>query len=188
MRAFDWHPGIEHVSLVAWGAAVLYLFTAYFCWRAARAPRSVGVAARSEPLVWGAIACLFVLLGLFRGAEFQPTVVDYGRDMAHIQGWYEYRHIIQPYIIGVIGIASLIAAIVLLKLLWGLPPPTQLAVGCTLMLLTYIAVRIVSLHPVDAVAHTRILGVRLSWIFEIGILVVVIFAARQRRSTVTAGN
>ena len=188
MRAFDWHPGIEHVSLVAWGAAVLYLFTAYFCWRAARAPRSVGAGARSEPLVWGTIAVLFLLCGIFRGSEFQPAVIDYGRDMAHMQGWYDYRHIIQPVIIGVIGIASLIATIVLLKILWGMPPPTQLAVGCTLMLLSYIAVRTVSLHPVDAIAHSRILGLRLSWIFEIGIMVVVTLAARRRRARVTTGS
>jgi hypothetical protein len=188
MRAFDWHPGTEPLSLGAWGAVVLYLFSAYFCWRVARELRPIGVAARSEVLVCGTIATLFLVLGIFRELDFQPIVIGFGREMAQHQGWYGDRRVIQPVIIGVIGIAFLIAAIVLMKLAWGLPLITRLAVVGTLMLLTYIAVRMVSLHHVDVVAHQRLLGLRLSWIVEIGGMGAVILAAHVRRARIIAGS
>lgn len=177
--------GTQHVWPVTLIAVVLYLLTSYFCWRLVQDLASTGGASRSEVFVWRTLVVLFVLLAIFRGAEFQPRVIDYGRDTAQIQGWYAFRHSIQPYVIAAILLVSLVAAGILLKSLRGLPTITQLAVGATLAIVTYIAVRTVSLHFVDAIAHQRILGLRLSWIFEGSALLAIMLATIRRRAMTT---
>ena len=188
MRALDWTPGIGQLPLSAWGAAVPYLLAAYFCWRVARKLRLFGADGRSEAQVWIAIAILFLVLGICRELDIQSVVTNYWRAIARQQGWYRDRQTIQPAIITVIGAASLACAIILLVRLWRVPRITQLAAVGTLLLLTYIAIRAVSFHPVDVLANKTVLGVRWSWIFEFAGILVVILAALRRRGRLTAGS
>jgi hypothetical protein len=188
MRALDWHPGIGQLPFGTWGAAVLYLLAAYFCWRVARGLRPSGADGRSEAQVWIAIAILFLVLGICRELDIQSVVTNYWRAIARQQGWYANRRVIQPEIISVIGFAFLITSVFVLVVVWSQPQITRLAVAGALWLLTYIAIRAVSFHPVDVLANTRVLGFRWSWILEFTGILVVILAALRRRARLAAAS
>jgi hypothetical protein len=80
----------------------------------------------------------------------------------------------------------LITSVFVLVVVWSQPQITRLAVAGALWLLTYIAIRAVSFHPVDVLANTRVLGFRWSWILEFTGILVVILAALRRRARLAA--
>ena len=182
MDGFNWSPGIGDPSLGGWITVALYLVTAYFCWRVAREIGAGGGGARSEALVWGGIALLFLLLGINKQLDLQSAFTEIARVISHAQGWYENRRSVQVAFIGVIGAICLIVGIGLLIMIRGSPMATWLAAAGTLLVLTFVAVRAASFHHVDQFIKETVFGLRWNWILEMGGILLVLAATRLRRT------
>lgn len=113
-------------------------------------------------------ALLLLGLGLDKQLGLLPWLTSYSRLMAMRDGWYYTRRSFQLDLIIGATIAGLLLLGVacwcfraILRFHWL---PLVSAVG----LLTYVAIRAVSLHDVDAVLADRVWGVRWDWLCEVG--------------------
>ena len=182
MRDFNWTPGIGDPSLIGWLTVVLYLVTAFLCWRVARRLGFTGASVRSEAFVWAAIAILFLALGINKQLDLQSAFTEIGRHVALKQGWYERREIVQLYFIEGVAAVCLLAAASLAVLIRKAPASAWLAVLGTGVVLTFVAIRAASFHHIDRFIGTTVLGLRWNWILEIGGILIVLVAARMRAS------
>lgn len=176
---FNWSPGIGDPTVVGWLAVALYLLAAlasYFVLieLGASAPE------QQERFVWRVFLLLFLLLGINKQLDLQSALTETGRYIARQQGWYDHRQKFQFVLICVIAaafVATLVGGIALLRTSsW----PTRIALFGVGLVLTYVAMRAVSFHQVDAFFSTRLAGVRWAAVIEIGGLVVVLVAAGLR--------
>ena len=114
------------------------------------------------PAFWFITALMLASMGIARAADIAGILSDLGRDQAVSGGWYETRRQFQALIVGGMTAAWSITVAVAI---WRVPerrrryPPAAIAV---FSLVCFAAVRVVSLHQVDALLYNRDLaGVRL---------------------------
>lgn len=122
---------------------------------------------RQLQVFYGGQALLLLLLGLNREWGLLNTLTSYSRLTAMREGWYNLRRLAQVDLIIGLGVAALL---MLLLAGWCFRPilrqqwlPLLLAIG----LLTYVAIRTVSLHAVDAIILDRVLGIPWDWLIEL---------------------
>lgn len=178
-----WQPGIGDPTPMGWFTVAMYLVTAFACWRVARRLRARGGATRSEVLVWGGIALMFLALGINKQLDLQSALTEIGRVIAHKQGWYDRRGSVQFYFIeGVAAVCLLVAAALLVMIRRG-PAGTWLAALGTIFVLAFVTIRAASFHHFDRFIGRTILGLRWNWILEIGGILIVLVASilRARR-------
>jgi len=143
-------------------AASLCILYAYLLQRSAATQR------RLLQRFYGGQALLLLGLALNKQTDFLNRLTTAGRIMALREGWYAGRNAVQFDML--VGIA--IAGLLLLVLIgWYFRPilrhhwlPLMSAIG----LLSYVAMRAISLHAVDAIIAQRVLGLRWDWLFEVG--------------------
>ena len=180
MTELRWSPGIGDPSIGGWLTVVLYLVTAYLCWQVATRVRATEELNRSEALVWSAIAVLFLALGINKQLDLQSLLTEIARVLAHSQGWYEQRHIVQLAFVALVGAVCMSGAAILLVLLRRAAPPAWLALFGTATVLAFVTIRAASFHHVDRFIGETLLGLRWNWILEIGGILIVLAAARWR--------
>ena len=91
------------------------------------------------------------------------------------QGWYETRRPYQYAFIGAVAVLATSAGVALIAATRRVDRALKLAALGLVFVLAFVTVRAMSFHHVDALIGTRVLQVRVNWIFEIaGILVVIV--------------
>lgn len=133
-------------------------------------------------------AFLLCALGLDRQWGLLDWLTRYCRLWAMNEGWYYTRQAFQLDVI--VGI--LLASVLLLGLAcWCFRPILRhhwLPLVGALGLLTYVAIRAISLHDVDALLAARVWGVQRDWLLELGgslflfCALTLAFSAQQRSS------
>ena len=159
---------------------VLYLLAAVSCWISARELVLEDIAS-NERRAWLAISALFLALGINKQLDLQSALTETGRVLAHYQGWFEQRQLVQLAFIALVAIICLIAAIALLLWTRSAPTPTRLALIGTSMVLGFVLIRAASFHHVDQFIGQRILGLRWNWILEMSGISLVLFASQWRQ-------
>ncbi len=167
---------------------VLYAAAAFLAFRAAGHARASG-ATEAEVRLWQLLTVGLVLLGINKQLDLQSALTELGRYLAHQQGWYEARRVVQfAFILVVLGVAMIVAVPLLLASL-RMPGPTRLAVCGALFLGAFVVVRAASFHHVDELIGTAIMGLRWNWALEMGGLLVILAGAVWRcRDRVLAGS
>ncbi len=173
-----WSPGIGDPSLIGWLTVVLYLVAAFVSFRVPfQSPHRF---TRREVRFWFGLALVLLLLGINKQLDLQTAFTEFGRVLAHAQGWYDSRALLQRAFILVIGLMSVAFGIVLFALLRKLPRATRMAAVGVVLLLGFIVVRAASFHHVDLFLGSDVLGIRWNWLFECGALALIWIAARGR--------
>lgn len=123
---------------------------------------------------YGGQALFLLLLGVNREWGLLNALTSYSRLTAMRAGWYNTRRLAQFNLILGLGVAALL---VLLLTAWYFRPilrqhwlPLLTAIG----LLTYVAIRTVSLHAVDAIILDRVLGIPWDWLIELSGIVLLV--------------
>jgi hypothetical protein len=129
------------------------------------------------PAYWWTSAIVFVTMAIARASELGDFVGELGRDQARSSGWYEGRRVYQGAAVVVIAAVWFIGVVVAV---WRVPPRRRRylphAVGLS-SLLAFAAIRIVSLHQVDALLYRRHIGdVRIVTVTEFALLAVTVTA------------
>lgn len=167
LRNIRWRPEIGDPSFMGWFTVAAYALAAWFCWRAGR---RAGHAAHAHPgsrMMWWLVSALMVLLCVNKQLDLQSLFTDIGRIVAWKQGWYQDRREFQKwFVVGVVAASGLVSLIVLARYhrFWREHP--LLAAGLV-FLITFIIVRAVSFHHVDAFLNSGPGGVRFNWILEL---------------------
>jgi hypothetical protein len=180
MTHFNWSPRIGDPTIGGWITVVLYLLAAVGCWISARELVLEDIAS-NERRAWWAISALFLALGINKQLDLQSALTETGRVLAHYQGWFEQRQLVQLAFIALVAIICLIAAIALLLWTRSAPTPARLALIGTSMVLGFVLIRAASFHHVDQFIGQRILGLRWNWILEMSGISLVLFASQWRQ-------
>jgi hypothetical protein len=181
MREFNWSPGIGDPTIGGWITVALYLVTAYVTWQVGRRFRASGSDTRSEAMVWAFIALLFLALGINKQLDLQSALTELGRVLAHAQGWYDNRFVVQVALVVTVAAISLVTVIGMTIMIWRSPFATWVAVFGTGLVLVFVAARAASFHHMDYLLSVRFIGLRLNWILEMSGISIVLLAALLRR-------
>jgi len=146
------------------------------CTAGTREARARTVRSDSWPGFWFLAAGILLAMALARWADLGGLIPDWGRRSARSGGWYYRRRELQAAAIIALGAAAVGAMAIAIR--W-LPPnrrrylPEVIAV---LGLAAFAAVRLVSLHQVDALLYRRrVEGVKLDAAVELAGLALAIF-------------
>jgi hypothetical protein len=133
--------------------------------------RSHGIGSDWWPRIWFVAAAILLVMALVRGSDLVHLLPDLGRRRARSEGWYQDRRELQALVIAAVG-AALVGTVAVV--LWWVPAnrrqylPEAIVV---LALVAFAAVRLVSLHQVDALLYRRrIHGVKLDAVIELVLL------------------
>jgi hypothetical protein len=185
---FNWSPGIGDPTIGGWITVILYLLSAISCWKTANKLARVNTGVSQEQRIWRAISALFLALGINKQLDLQTALTEAGRMLAHSEGWYNQRQIVQLVFIVLIAITCVVAALILLIWARNAPAPTWLAFIGTMFVLGFVLMRAASFHHMDRLLGEHILGFRLNWILEIGGISLVLIGSewcRKRRYAAT---
>jgi hypothetical protein len=178
---FNWTPGIGDPTIGGWVTVALYLMASGSCWISARKLGLEDIPRSNERRAWRAISVLFLALGINKQLDLQTALTEAGRALAHYQGWFEQRQLVQLAFIALVAIVCLIAAITLLLWTRSAPIPTRLALIGTTMVLGFVLIRAASFHHVDQFIGQKVLGLRWNWILEMSGISLVLFASQWRQ-------
>jgi hypothetical protein len=177
-----WRPGIGDPTPAGWFTVVVYGVAAVLAWR---------LWSKRRERVWLGVAVLMAFLCWNKQFDFQSLLTDLGREIARHGGWYEDRRRVQKgLVLAVLAGAGVFGGWFVWRFRGFLGERKLLAAGCFL-LLTFIVVRAISFHHVDAFLKSGIAGMRMNWLLELGGISLVILAAIRElalsRPTVRSG-
>jgi hypothetical protein len=162
-----WRPGIGDPSFMGWLTVAAYAGAAFTAWIAARrtgrAPGTVG----GSRITWILVTILMVFLCLNKQLDLQSLATDIGRLFAWEQGWYRERREYQKwFVLGALAGSFLITAFLVVRFRSFWKRHFLLAAGLA-FLLTFIVVRAISFHHVDAFLKFQVAGVKMNWFLEL---------------------
>jgi hypothetical protein len=178
---FNWSPGIGDPTIGGWITVILYLLAAISCWKTAFELATVNTGVSQERRAWRAISALFLALGINKQLDLQTALTEAGRMLAHSEGWYNQRHVVQLAFIVLVAIICVVAALMLLIWARNAPAPTWLVLIGTAFVLGFVLMRAASFHHMDRFIGERILGFRWNWILEMGGISLVLVGSEWRR-------
>jgi hypothetical protein len=178
----SWRPTIGDPSFMGWFTVAAYglgaVLAALASWRLAGSNEKTQ---RREKWVWLVVAVVMAFLCVNKQLDLQSLLTDIGRVLSRQEGWYEQRRGFQRlFVVGVLAAAVGFGgwSIWRFREFWK---SHKLLAGGMLFLLTFIVVRAISFHHFDVVISTRVLGVRMNWVFELtGIFLVSLAATREQ--------
>jgi hypothetical protein len=165
-----WRPEIGDPSVMGWVTVAAYGAAAALCFIAARrclADDDPGQG-RRRCAVWLGVTVLMLFLGLNKQLDLQSLLTDIGRVLARRDGWYGQRRAVQRWFVlaaAATGVTGL--AVMVWKSRAVLRERLSLLIGLSL-LVTFVIIRAASFHHVDVLIHSRVLGLRINWILELG--------------------
>lgn len=177
-----WSPGIGDPSFGGWLTVALYAAAAWATWRVLRDWDMLPpVVARREKWFWHMLFLGLVMLGINKQLDLQSALTEIGRMLADQQGWYENRRQVQVAFIVGIGLMGGTVFAATLNLIWGAPAATLWALLGSAGLMLFVVIRAASFHHIDEMLGRDISGLRINWMLEMGMLLVIIASAWRRR-------
>jgi hypothetical protein len=168
VRDIHWTVGVFLTFL-------LYVIAAVASWRLVETVRrSVGFAGSKERTIWLIEAVALFVLAVSTAINAPGLATDTLRAIAVDDGWYALRGNAQGQLIAMLIGVFAVAAIVSVYWSRSAALPASLALLATLLLITFIVVRAISLHAIDQLVFMRIAGVTVSSIFEAGGIVAIL--------------
>ena len=169
----DWTPQIGDPEATGWLTVLAYLVcTALACavWRGQ--PRGRG------RRFWGLLAVGTLFLAVNKQLDLQTALTATARCLAHAQGWYEQRRIVQlAFIAAFLGLTAGGLWIGRRSLRGNLRESGVALVGLV-VLAGFVMVRAIGFHHVDVLIGRRQLGVSANFVFEnTGLVLIALNAA-----------
>ena len=162
-----WHPGIGDNHWWGWTTVAVYYGTALLAGTIYIQHRRHEVA---DGRFYATQALLLLGLGIVRQTGLLHWFTEVGRSIAWEEGWYATRWLVQRQLVrgGFYG-----GMLLLLLLIW-LNRHALHRHGATLLgvafLLSFVAVRAISLHNIDAWLSRRYMGIPMNTLLEVGAL------------------
>ncbi len=129
------------------------------------------------PTFWFALCGTLVMLGFNKQLDLQTCFTQIGRDMAHSEGWYENRRIVQGIfvlVIFLIGVGIIAAAYWYIRGAWQ---RYRIAFFGIIYIITFVIIRAASFHHIDIFLQSTLGGIYFNHILELGGIAFTGFAA-----------
>ncbi|MGA0616709.1 hypothetical protein [Paracoccus sp. KR1-242] len=157
----DWRPQIGDPEITGWLTVVSYVICLVLAIMVLR--RQPQGAARG---LWGTIAAIMAFLAINKQLDLQTALTATGRCLAHVQGWYDQRWLVQIAFIAVLVLIVLVALLVALRSLSGQLHANGLALLGLAVLCGFVLVRAVGFHHVDRLISMDFANIRFNFWFE----------------------
>lgn len=167
-----WSPQIGDPGLGGWLTVLSYLV----CCALAivvlrRRPRD------AMPTLWAIIAGVTGFLAINKQLDLQTALTATGRCLARMQGWYDYRYLVQIIFILTLIAVVFVALIEGFRLLAGYLRSNGLAMLGLACVSGFVLVRAVGFHHVDALINVSFASIRFNFLFEnIGLVMIAVNA------------
>jgi hypothetical protein len=165
----SWQPRIGDPTAIGWITSAAYQLAAIasvFAWR--EAPAGFGTERSAYRTFWLMAAALLFALGINKQLDLQSALTAAGRCVSQLSGWYGQRRIVQAGFILVAGLLALIGLIWCAMKFKPVMHNCWLALVGLAFLMGFVMIRAMSFHHMDALIDTRISGLRLNGILELG--------------------
>jgi hypothetical protein len=182
ISGLTWRPTIGDPSFMGWFTVAAYgVGSALAVLASSQYVANNDTISRREKWVWLGVSGVMAILCINKQLDLQSLMTDIGRVLFRQQGWYEQRRGFQRLFVVTVLAASAgfgTWSVWRFRAFWK---RHKLLAGGLLFLLTFIVVRAISFHHFDVLLSTRVLGVRMNWVFELtGIFLVSLAAGRER--------
>lgn len=185
--SYRWSPGIGDPSLAGWLTVLAYVAAAGLALLRARDAFAPGMAAApgggALRAFWLGLAALLLFMALNKQLDLQSAATAAGRCLALEQGWYQSRRGAQIAFMAALAGAGLAAAGAVLWMMRRHLRSHRLVISGAGLLLVFVMLRASSFHHMDVFINTRLLGVKMNWLFELGALAMIIAGARRPLQT-----
>lgn len=172
-----WSPTIGDASLMGWVTVGAYLFAA----ATALWVRSAGAfklaTARRERAFWAGLCLLMLFLAVNKQLDLQSFLTAAGRCVAKLQGWYAERRAVQIGFVAGLALTGVALGVWLTWWLRGTWPRTALALLGVTLVFSFVMVRAVGFHHVDALINFRVGALKMNWVLELSGLGAIVLAA-----------
>ena len=152
---------INDRSTTAWVIVALYFAAAATALWASRSGR------KRDRRFWLGTAVLLALLGLNKELDFQTYLTDAARRLAHSEGWYDYRRLVQGAFLLLLAVGFGLVIVTLARWLRRSPVPVKVAALGIVLLFAFIVMRAGSFHHIDRWVTVSVAGLRSGWWLEI---------------------
>lgn len=156
--------------------------------------REILVSRRAElrylwPTFWFLTAVLLAVMAIGQASDIGNFISDLGRREAQSYDWYENRRSAQTVIVSLV---AAVWAIVVLVAIWRVPERRRRYLPMAIIVFTLVcfgAIRVVSLHHIDAVVYRRHLGsVQIGRVIEYFLLTLAFVVAAAHLRVVRAAD
>ncbi|MES2920684.1 MAG: hypothetical protein V4819_04020 [Verrucomicrobiota bacterium] len=168
LNEIRWRPTIGDPSFMGWCTVFAYCLGAILATRAWF---------KTEDRIWLFVALGMAGLSVNKQLDLQSLFTDIGRVASYHGGWFEQRRIYQKwFVLGVIAGAGISGSWFIWRYnaFWV---RHKLLTAGVFFLLTFIVVRAISFHHVDAFLKDEVGGVRMNWVLELGGIFLISLAA-----------
>lgn len=163
----SWQIGIGDPGVMGWAIVGLYFFSGIIAfWVAGRAAFPYDTAGR-ERVFWVLLGLILLALGVNKQLDLQSLLTAIARCMAQAQGWYEARRVVQLGFIVILVSVMLLMTLMFWSMLQGTLSRTWLGLLGLMIVLTFVAVRAVGFHHMDALINMEISDLRVNWLLEV---------------------
>ncbi len=167
LSRLHWRPQIGDPTFMGWLTVAAYAVAAAVSLMAAlRQPASDREGRRSRR-VWMGVAILMAALCVNKQLDLQSLLTDVGRVIAHAQGWYDQRRLVQRWFVAAVSAGGIIALAALAWRLRSVLKGRRLLLFGLGFLLMFIIIRAASFHHVDELLGVQVIGLRVNWILEL---------------------
>jgi hypothetical protein len=168
-----WRIGDPH--LVGWVIVALYLLAAFVSVRSARhAPFA------RERRFWWFAAVMALALALNKQLDLQAYVIQVGRCVAQIGGWYDIRRSVQATAFGVVALLCLLTGLLIFWAMRRSLPRIWPALLALVLMGSFVLLRGISLSHVDALMKMPVGShLRINWVLEMTGPLMLMLAARH---------
>ena len=179
-----WRPGIGDPTFMGWFTVFGYACAVVLALVANQSdPSGENIHQRRlRKRLWLAVAFVMTCLCINKQLDLQTLFTDIGRVLAKDEGWYEGRQRVQKLFIVLVLVGALAFGGWLMWRFQAFWRQHKLLLAGLLFLLSFVAVRAVSFHHVDAFLGHRVFGFKMNWALELtGIGLVCAAAVMQWR-------
>ncbi|WP_431297618.1 isopropylmalate isomerase [Tabrizicola sp. BL-A-41-H6] len=162
-----WSPGLGDPNVMGWLTVVVFAAAAIVtARRAIRGPFAEETRSR-ERAFWWFSSVVLACLAVNKQLDLQTLLTEVGRCVAHAQGWYEDRQIVQRRFIAGVMVGGVVFMGWLGFLLRRTVQQTGLAVLGLGFVCIFVAVRAAGFHHVDTLIGTAVAGLHMNWLLEL---------------------
>lgn len=167
MTPEGWQPGIGDPTMMGWLTVGCYFIAALIC--IFHLLRLISLPSNHVRglILWTSFALMLIALGINKQLDLQTLLTEFGRKLAHAQGWYEQRQTVQAIFVILL---MLIGAAGLLSIAFTFNQTSRrlrLAFFGTTFLVTFVIARAASFHHFDMLIGMDLAGARINWLLEL---------------------
>jgi hypothetical protein len=181
-RAFDLECSLISALLINDRSATAWLIVAAYFAGAAAAFWACGAARKRERRFWIGTALLLTFLGFNKELDLQTFVTDTARTLAHSEGWYDQRRLVQGLFLLLLAAGLIVAIIALARWLRRSSLPVKSAALGIALLFAFVVMRAGSFHHMDRWVTVNIGGLRRGWWLEFAGIAVIAASALAYRN------